>query len=79
MESLEDLVKLQAQILDNVCQYVKKGGVLCYSTCTINKDENENQVKNFLSSHSEFKMSECEQLFPNKWHDGFFICVMKKN
>ena len=78
-ESLEDLVKLQALILDNVCRYVKKGGVLCYSTCTINKDENENQVKNFLSSHSEFKISECEQLFPDKWHDGFFICVMKKN
>ncbi|MDC7279805.1 16S rRNA (cytosine(967)-C(5))-methyltransferase RsmB [Butyrivibrio fibrisolvens] len=78
-ESLAELAKLQCQILDTVCQYVKDGGVLCYSTCTINKDENENQVENFLSSHKEFKVDRMEQLFPNEEHDGFFICVMKKN
>lgn len=78
-ESLAELTKLQGQILDTVCQYVKDGGVLCYSTCTINKDENENQVENFLSSHKEFKVDRMEQLFPNEEHDGFFICVMKKN
>ena len=78
-ESLDELVALQAKILDTVCRYVKSGGVLCYSTCTINKDENENQVNNFLSSHSEFKMENSEQLLPDKDHDGFYICVMKKN
>ncbi len=78
-ESLDELAKLQAKILDNVCKYVKDGGKLCYSTCTINKDENENQVENFLSSHSDFKMEKMTQLFPDKEHDGFFICVMKKN
>ncbi|SCZ76721.1 16S rRNA (cytosine(967)-C(5))-methyltransferase RsmB [Pseudobutyrivibrio xylanivorans] len=78
-ESLAELAKLQCHILDTVCQYVKDGGVLCYSTCTINKDENENQVENFLSSHKEFKVDRMEQLFPNEEHDGFFICVMKKN
>ena len=78
-ESLAELAQLQSQILDTVCQYVKDGGVLCYSTCTINKDENENQVENFLSSHKEFKIDRMEQLFPNEEHDGFFICVMKKN
>ena len=78
-ESLDELVALQTKILDTVCRYVKSGGVLCYSTCTINKDENENQVNNFLSSHSEFKMENSEQLLPDKDHDGFYICVMKKN
>ncbi|SDI43591.1 16S rRNA (cytosine967-C5)-methyltransferase [Pseudobutyrivibrio sp. 49] len=78
-ESLSELTKLQSQILDTVCQYVKDGGTLCYSTCTINKDENENQVENFLSSHSEFTIEKMTQLFPDKEHDGFFICVMKKN
>jgi 16S rRNA (cytosine967-C5)-methyltransferase len=78
-ESLAELAKLQSQILDTVCQYVKDGGTLCYSTCTINKDENENQVEAFLKAHPEFEKKEMQQLFPNKEHDGFFICVMKKN
>ena len=78
-ESLNELVQLQANILENVCRYVKAGGTLCYSTCTINKDENENQVNNFLSSHKEFTMVSMEQLLPDSSHDGFFICVMKKN
>lgn len=78
-ESLAELVQLQAKILENAARYVNEGGVLCYSTCTINKDENENQVASFLSSHSEFKMMESEQLLPDNNHDGFFICVMKKN
>ena len=78
-ESLAELVNLQARILENAARYVKAGGTLCYSTCTINKDENENQVENFLSSHKEFTIKNCEQLLPDKNHDGFFICVMKKN
>ncbi len=78
-ESLKELVMLQSKILDTVCRYVKDGGTLCYSTCTINKDENENQVENFLSSHCEFKLIEKQQLLPDEKHDGFFICVMKKN
>ena len=77
-ESLKELTALQQQILDIVCKYVKDGGTLCYSTCTINKDENENQVSNFLCSHSEFKIINMEQLWPDSKHDGFFICVMKK-
>ena len=78
-QSLAELVKLQESILNTVYKYVKQGGVLCFSTCTINKDENNNQVKNFLSSHSQFKMIEEEQLLPDNNHDGFYICVMKKN
>ena len=78
-DSLAQLVELQAKILDTVCKYVKDGGTLCYSTCTINKDENENQVENFLSSHKQFTMVNMEQLLPDENHDGFFICVMKKN
>ena len=78
-ESLAELVNLQARILENAARYVKAGGTLCYSTCTINKDENENQVENFLSSHKEFTIKNCEQLLPDKNHDGFFICEMKKN
>ncbi len=77
--SVAELVKLQQQILDTVHSYVKAGGTLCYSTCTINKDENDNQVKAFLAKHPEFTVAQQNQLFPDSEHDGFFICVMKKN
>ncbi|MCR4694651.1 MAG: 16S rRNA (cytosine(967)-C(5))-methyltransferase RsmB [Pseudobutyrivibrio sp.] len=77
-ESLKELALLQKQILDNAAEYVCPGGRLSYSTCTINKDENENQVEDFLSSHKEFVVEEMRQLLPDTKHDGFFICVMKK-
>ncbi|MCR5195539.1 MAG: 16S rRNA (cytosine(967)-C(5))-methyltransferase RsmB [Pseudobutyrivibrio sp.] len=79
LKSLEELVKLQQQILETVHLYLKAGGTLCYSTCTINKDENDNQVKAFLAKHPEYSVTEQMQLFPDSEHDGFFICAMKKN
>lgn len=51
-EKQQDLVKLQKDILDVVWQYVKKGGVLIYSTCTINKEENINNVKWFMDKYN---------------------------
>ena len=77
-ESLAELVELQKQILDTVCDYVKDDGILSYSTCTINMDENERQALSFVERHPEFKIERMEQLFPNGAHDGFFICILKK-
>lgn len=50
----EELVLLQRKILDVVCTYVKPGGVLLYSTCTINRAENQENVKWFLETHPDF-------------------------
>lgn len=50
-ESLKELEALQRQILDVVWQYVKPGGTLIYSTCTINSGENEQMVEWFLKEH----------------------------
>lgn len=44
-EQTEEIVKLQRQILSNVCNYVKPGGTLIYSTCTVNRAENHENVK----------------------------------
>ncbi len=77
-ESLASLVSLQAQILDVVQQYVAVGGILSYSTCTINKDENDRQVASFLDRHSSFEQVTCQQYYPDKYHDGFFISIMRK-
>lgn len=49
------LPEIQYNILCNSAKYVKKGGLLVYSTCTLNPNENEKNVERFLSQHLEFK------------------------
>ena len=55
-ESIDALVQTQAEILDAVCDYVKPGGALVYSTCTIMPEENIRQVQAFLQRHPEFEL-----------------------
>ena len=52
---LTELPQLQYDILCNCSRYVKSGGMLVYSTCTLNPAENEENVKKFLTEHSEFQ------------------------
>lgn len=73
----KELVQLQRQILDTVHTYVKKGGVLVYSTCTIHKDENTGNVDWFVKKYPEFEVVSSEQMFPDDaYHDGFFIAKL---
>lgn len=53
-EPLKALPKVQRSILDNVCQYVRPGGTLIYSTCTLLRRENEDVVNGFLTEHPQF-------------------------
>ncbi|ROR30725.1 16S rRNA (cytosine967-C5)-methyltransferase [Mobilisporobacter senegalensis] len=62
-EKQKDLVKLQRDILDIVWQYVKKGGILIYSTCTVNKDENINNVKWFMDKYN-FSLESIDEYLP---------------
>lgn len=69
----------QFAILSASSAYVKPGGTLLYSTCTINPEENEQVVERFLKAHGDFEKVEATQLLPNvNGTDGFFICVMKR-
>ena len=75
----KDLVALQRQILDTVYTYVKKGGTLVYSTCTIHKGENEGNVEWFTKKYPEFEVLSSEQMFPGgAYHDGFFIAKLRR-
>ena len=69
---------LQRQIINTVCEYVKPGGTLMYSTCTLRKAENENQLEYIISKHPQFKVDSAETLFPDGEHDGFFIARLVK-
>ena len=84
------LPDIQLAILENACRYVKDGGVLVYSTCTVFPEENQVNVERFLSSHPEFSLTpfyvgelRAEQghvtLLPDVHHtDGFFIAKLTK-
>jgi len=78
-EEMQLLPKKQLAILSASSGYVKPGGTLVYSTCTINPEENENVTDSFLKRNTAFKLVEKVQLLPNTdGTDGFYICVMKK-
>lgn len=76
LEKADELVKLQRRILDTVCAYVKPGGTMVYSTCTVRRAENEENVAWFLSGHPEFALESMRQIFPKDGHDGFFVAKL---
>lgn len=61
---LDDLPELQLKILKNAASYVKSGGVLIYSTCTLNKKENIEVVKKFLAVDDDFYFDNLKGLLP---------------
>ncbi len=78
-EKMASLVDLQRKMLHTVCNYVKKDGIFVYSTCTIHRGENEENVKWFLENHKEFELLSQRQIFPQEeFGDGFFLAKMKK-
>ena len=72
-EKLQALVKLQAEILDQVAPLVTKGGTLVYSTCSNEPEENVEQVNAFLARHPDFKLDTTRESVPyESGHDGAF-------
>ena len=80
LEKIKSINALQKEILENMCKYVKVNGHLVYSTCTINKDENERLINEFLKNHCEFKMLEEHIIVQNYQtdNDGFYIAKLER-
>lgn len=92
LKQTERLPELQGKILRNQAQYVKKGGVLLFSTCTILQRENEDVAEQFLKEHSDFTLetvvyptnseipsAAMTTLLPcDHGTDGFFICKFRR-
>ena len=85
------LQEIQLEILGSVCQTLRKGGIITYSTCTIVSEENFHVVEAFLESHPEFEQvkleHECKDILkdgcilitPELYgSDGFFISQFRK-
>ncbi|WZL74788.1 16S rRNA (cytosine(967)-C(5))-methyltransferase RsmB [Clostridiaceae bacterium 35-E11] len=92
-DDIEDITMLQLEILNNASKYVKEDGILVYSTCTIEKEENIGVVEKFIEQNRNFEILDVNdvlpktlrskekylQLYPNiHGMDGFFICKFKK-
>lgn len=78
-ESIQSLAGEQKEILETACTYVKKGGQLLYSTCTITPEENMDRVNEFISTHKDFELLSAKTLYPHKdGTDGFFISLLKR-
>ncbi|MGN1377383.1 MAG: 16S rRNA (cytosine(967)-C(5))-methyltransferase RsmB [Dorea sp.] len=75
----KDLEKLQRRILSVVQTYVKPGGKLLYSTCTINRGENEENACWFQETFPEFRLVREKQMLPgNDAGDGFYIAMFQR-
>lgn len=90
-EDLQKFPPLQKALLEEATKYVKKGGTLVYSTCTLNSKENENIVSEFLRNHPEFTPIDFQleglgasekgmlTIWPDQAQsDGFFVAKLKK-
>ncbi|MBV4418731.1 16S rRNA (cytosine(967)-C(5))-methyltransferase RsmB [Clostridium tyrobutyricum] len=93
MKQLKDIINIQRNIIKNASKYVKVSGKLIYSTCTINREENEKNVNWFINNNPEFELEKLDYgpidnviyhkegyitILPNENMDGFFIAKMIK-
>jgi 16S rRNA (cytosine967-C5)-methyltransferase len=78
LSSMKELVLLQEEILENLYKLVKVNGYLVYSTCTINKNENNYQIKKFVKKHPEFVLLEEKEYLPSSLGDGFYIAKLQR-
>ncbi|MGL4774154.1 MAG: 16S rRNA (cytosine(967)-C(5))-methyltransferase RsmB, partial [Clostridium sp.] len=90
---LRNIVEVQREIMENAWEYLRDGGTMIYSTCTLNKEENEDNIAWFSNKHRDCKV---EKIFignndnliygedgtltvlPNEYMDGFYIAKLKK-
>ncbi len=91
-EDFAELAKIQREILSTVCRYVKKGGYLYYSTCSVFECENDSTVAAFLKANPRFTVEEIDsplphdkkkyglQFLPDKAYGaGFYVCKLKRS
>lgn len=92
-KDLKDIVNIQKRIISNASRYVKPGGILFYSTCTLNKEENEEIINWFLKENKNYTLENLYfgnldnilyhndgmvTILPNEKMDGFFMSKIRR-
>ena len=77
-EDIEEISKIQKNILENCSRYLKDNGEMVYSTCSILPQENIQILQEFLKNNKNFEIKEKIQIYQNEKSDGFFICKVRK-
>ncbi len=90
---LKNVIPVQRDIMENAWQYLKNGGIMIYSTCTLNKEENEENIDWFISNHKDctikkifigkqdnlvYNRNGSLTIMPNESMDGFFVAKLEK-
>ena len=90
---LRDVIPVQRDIMENAWKYLRTGGIMIYSTCTLNKEENEENIDWFLSTHKDcnikkifvgkqdnlvYNRNGSLTIMPNEYMDGFFVAKLEK-
>lgn len=80
IKDIASLYSIQKNIIENASRYVKIDGILVYSTCTINKEENEKITDWFLENNKNYKKVQDDILMlpSENENDGFYICKMQR-
>ncbi len=80
-KGIEKLMQTQAELLKTAIDLVKPGGKICYSTCSILKAENQQQIHNFLAESANLQLVSEQMLLPSAGefdHDGGYYAILKK-
>lgn len=80
IKDISSIYNIQRKIIQNASKYIKIGGIMIYSTCTINKEENQDITDDFLKKNGNFeKTQEDVMMLPSDGEsDGFYICKLKR-
>lgn len=76
-ENLDELQNIGYEILNNCSKLLKEDGQILYSTCTINRKENEKQIEKFIKNNPEFKIIE-EKTIIESYGDLFYYCLLSR-
>lgn len=79
VKKYDELTDIQYNILKNALSYVRDGGSIEYSTCTINRSENEAVIDRLIEEFSFVEIIEKKLILPYNNRIGFFYCIMRKN
>ena len=78
LKKLSELTTVQSKILHQASAALKPDGRLVYSTCSIEPEENDLQIEDFLHSHQNFTLVKKQLILPGTNHDGAFAALLQK-